>query len=146
LKISDNPIEKKSDIIISIDPGSAKTGIAVMKMDKTLLERKIIQTDQLKFNLKTCIKQYKPAIIIMGNGTWSKKLAPDVTEAVEDIKLQLVNEKHSTERAKLRYFRENPPRGIWKLLPVTMQVPKEPVDDYAAIILAEDYIDSLTIE
>ena len=115
-------------------------------MEKNLLEKKIITTNQLKIYLKACIKQYKPAIIIMGNGTWSKKLKPEIIEAVEGLDLQLVDEKHSTERAKLRYFKENPPRGLWKLLPVTMQVPGEPVDDYAAVILAEDFIDDVLSE
>jgi RNase H-fold protein (predicted Holliday junction resolvase) len=143
MKISDSPANNILKIIISIDPGSAKTGVAVVGSDKTLLEKKIIPTDHLKIYLKACIKHYKPAIIIMGNGTWSKKIKPDVTEAAEGIELQIVNEKHSTERAKIRYFKENPPRGFWKLLPVTLQVPREPIDDYAAIILAEDYIESV---
>ena len=76
----------------------------------------------------------------MGNATWSKRLKPLVKEAAGKIPLKLVNEKHSTERARLRYLKENPPGGLWKLLPITLQVPKEPYDDYAAIILAEDYI------
>jgi hypothetical protein len=113
-------------------------------MDKTVLEKKIILTAHLKIHLQACINRYKPAIIIMGNGTWSRKLRPDIIEVIDDINLLMVNEKHSTERAKLRYFKENPPRGLWKLLPTTMQVPKEPVDDYAAVILAEDYIDSIS--
>lgn len=81
----------------------------------------------------------------MGDGTWSKRVKPEVEEACSGIELRLVNEKHSTERARTRYFEENPPRGLWKLLPVTLQVPGVPIDDYAAIIVAEDYLNSLSL-
>jgi hypothetical protein len=53
-----------------------------------------------------------------------------------------VNEKHSSERARLRYFKETPPRGIWRLIPITLQVPPVPIDDYAAVIVAEDYLEA----
>ena len=39
------------------------------------------------------------------------------------------------------YWREHPPRGLMRLIPVTMQVPPVPVDDYVAVILAERYFD-----
>ncbi len=83
-------------------------------------------------------------MILMGNATWSEKLKPVVRKVSGSIPLKLVDEKHSTERAKLRYFRENPPRGLWKLIPVTLQIPKEPYDDYAAVVFAEDFIDRMT--
>jgi hypothetical protein len=130
-------------LLISIDPGSSKSGLAVMDMDKNVLEKKIVLTSQIEKELRSCIEGYKPDIIIMGNGTWSKRVRPRVEQAAGDIPLLLVDETHSTERAKLRYFKENPPRGLWRLVPVTLQVPKVPIDDYAAIILAEDYLGEL---
>lgn len=103
--------------------------------------QKIVPTGHLKDEVAACLKQYKPGTILMGNATWSKKLKPRVKEAAGTIPLKLVDEKHSTERARLRYLRKNPPGGLWRLLPITLQVPKEPYDDFAAIVLAEDYID-----
>lgn len=112
-----------------------------MKCDKTIVERKIVMTNQIETELSSCINSHKPVIILMGDGTWSKKLRNRVKKVCGDIPFKLVNEKHSTERGRERYFVENPPKGLWKLIPVTMQVPKEPIDDYAAVIMAEDYID-----
>jgi hypothetical protein len=129
------------ETLVSIDPGSCKTGFAVLSFKKEVLLRKIVPTDQVEIFLKACINRYKPAIIIMGTGTWSKKLRPCIEGVIEDIPLVMVDEKHSTERARLLFYKENPPKGLWRLVPITMQVPKEPYDDYAAIILAEDYID-----
>jgi len=131
------------EIFLSIDPGREKCGIAVIKRDKTILYRKIVPTSGLNEEVSSCLKQFKPGIILMGNATWSKRLKPRILKVGKGIPLEMVDEKHSTERAKLRYYEENPPRGLWKLIPVTLQVPKEPYDDYAAIILAEDYIEKL---
>jgi hypothetical protein len=131
------------NLLISIDPGSSKSGLAVMRGDKSVLEKKIVLTSDIEKELGACIQAHKPDIIIMGDGTWSKRVRPRAKQAAGEIPLLLVGEKHSTERAKLRYFKENQPRGLWKLIPVTLQVPKVPIDDYAAIILAEDYLDSL---
>ncbi len=103
--------------------------------------KKIVSTGSLKDEISMCLTHFKPTLILMGNATWSKKLSPRVKEAAGNIPLKLVNEKHSTERARIRYLKEHPPGGLWKLLPITLQVPGEPYDDFAAIVLAEDYID-----
>ena len=103
--------------------------------------KKIVPTGNLKDEISACMTRFKPAVILMGNATWSKKLSPRVKEAAGNIPLKLVDEKHSTERARIRYLKENPPGGLWRLLPITLQVPNEPYDDFAAIVLAEDYID-----
>lgn len=113
----------------------------MIRGDKTVLMKKIVSTGSLKNEIKACLSQFKPSLILMGNATWSKKLKPRVKEAAGGIPLITVDEKHSTERARIRYLKENPPGGLWKLLPITLQVPKEPYDDFAAIVLAEDYID-----
>ena len=34
----------------------------------------------------------------------------------------------------------NPPRGWRRLLPVSMQMPPEPYDDYVAVILAQRFL------
>lgn len=108
--------------------------------------KKIVSTVSLKDEISACLDRFKPTIILMGNATWSKKLRPRVKEAAGSIPLKLVNEKHSTERARIRYLKANPPGGLWKLLPITLQVPGEPYDDFAAIVLAEDYIDGRKAE
>ncbi len=131
--------------LICIDPGTAKSGIAVMRGEGTILEKKVVPTEQLAPEIGSCIRRFKTDIILMGNGTHSRKIRPMVKKAAGEIPLKLVDEKHSTEKARVRYFKENPPRGLWKLIPVTLQVPKVPIDDYAAIIVAEDYIKNIEI-
>lgn len=107
-----------------------------------MLEKRVVPTGELEAEIAACIERHKPDIIVMGDGTWSKRVLPGVTRAAGNIPVALVNEKHSSERARLRYFKETPPRGIWRLIPVTLQVPPVPIDDYAAVIVAEDYLEA----
>mgnify|MGYP000021927567 CR=1 FL=1 len=133
--------ENKKKILISIDPGSAKSGIAVVNYDKTVIERKVIPSGDLEEALKRYIELFSPDVIIIGDGTSSRKIKLLLEECTKNMPLITVNEKFTTEKARMRYFKENPPRGFWKLIPVTLQVPKVPVDDLAAVIMAEEYID-----
>jgi hypothetical protein len=54
----------------------------------------------------------------------------------------LVDEHRSSEQGRRRYFRDNPPRGWRRLLPVGLQTPPRAYDDYVAVILAERYLAS----
>lgn len=129
-------------VILSIDPGKEKCGIAVLIPHKKVSYQTIVSTDHIEDSVKSCIMQYKPDIIIMGNGTWSQRILSSIQKAAGEKPVVLVNEKHSTEKARIRYFDENPPRGFWKLIPRSLQVPNKPYDDYAAVILAEEYPDN----
>jgi hypothetical protein len=137
-----NEAKKKRFSILSIDPGREKCGVAIINNDKNVLFKSIIATARLRDTLKEMISEYSPETVIMGNGTFSKKVKPLVEEVINHSPVILVDEKHSTERGKLLYYKENPPRGLWKLIPVTLQVPEEPYDDFAAIILALDYLEN----
>jgi hypothetical protein len=59
--------------------------------------------------------------------------------------LKVVDEYRTTEEAKKLYWQVNPPKGWRRFLPVTMQVPPEPVDDLVAVILARREIDKGTV-
>ncbi len=50
-----------------------------------------------------------------------------------------VNEAFTSQRARARFLAENQPRGLQRLLPRSLRTPPVPVDDYAAVLLAEDF-------
>lgn len=56
-----------------------------------------------------------------------------------ELSVELVDESSSTLEARSLYFEWNPPKGIWRLIPITMQSPSENYDDYTAIVLAKRY-------
>jgi len=111
------------------------------------VHREVSPTLRLAAAITQLVGQYGPRHVLLGDGTWSRKLRPVVEEALTgagcDVGVRLVNEKHTTERARADYWLTNPPRGLWRLVPLGLQVPREPYDDYAAAVMARDFLESL---
>ncbi|WP_278849936.1 pre-16S rRNA-processing nuclease YqgF [Megamonas funiformis] len=128
-----------NDEILAIDPGREKTGIAILK-NSNVLEHKIINSDELVQIIKSLLEKYIIKTIVMGNGTSSKKKYDLLKREFIDRDIVLINEYRTTDEARKLYFQENPPKGWKKLIPLGMQVPPVPVDDYAAIVIGRKYL------
>ncbi len=128
-----------NDEILAIDPGREKTGIAILK-NSDVLEHKIINSDELVQIIKSLLEKYIIKTIVMGNGTSSKKKYDLLKREFIDRDIVLINEYRTTDEARKLYFQENPPKGWKKLIPLGMQVPPVPVDDYAAIVIGRKYL------
>ncbi len=128
-----------NDEILAIDPGREKTGIAILK-NSDVLEHKIINSDELVQIIKSLLEKYIIKTIVMGNGTSSKKKYDLLKQEFIDRDIVLINEYRTTDKARKLYFQENPPKGWKKLIPLGMQVPPVPVDDYAAIVIGRKYL------
>lgn len=125
--------------ILAIDPGREKTGIAILN-NSDVLEHKIINSEELVQTIKSLLEKYIIKTIIMGNGTSSKKKYDLLKREFMDRDIVLINEYRTTDEARKLYFQENPPKGWKKLIPLGMQVPPVPVDDYAAILIGRKYL------
>jgi hypothetical protein len=75
--------------------------------------------------------------VIVGSGTTSKQVVHELREFLPSLGILVVDEKNTSLQARERYWEHNPRRGLRRLIPSTMQVPPEPVDDFVALILAE---------
>jgi RNase H-fold protein (predicted Holliday junction resolvase) len=126
--------------LIAIDPGRKKCGMVVLNQDLDLIKRDIIPTAEVELLFSVNLEKYPPYIVLMGSGTYSRTLKRRLLPLLGDIPLKLVKEEHSTELARKKYFADHPPRGLSKLLPAGMRVPKEPYDDYAALVVVENYL------
>ena len=128
------------EMIVALDPGREKCGIAVVHKQKGMLMKDVIQTNELTIKIQELITQYNIRQIVIGDGTSSREVKQSLeTIKIEDgpLSISFIDERHSTDEARRRYWVENPPRGLKRLIPITMQVPPKPVDDYVAVILAE---------
>lgn len=125
--------------ILAIDPGREKTGIAILN-NSDVLEHKIINSEELVQTIKSLLEKYIIKTIVMGNGTSSKKKYDLLKREFIDRDIVLINEYRTTDEARKLYFQENPPKGWKKLIPLGMQVPPVPVDDYAAIVIGRKYL------
>jgi RNase H-fold protein (predicted Holliday junction resolvase) len=77
------------------------------------------------------------SMIVVGSGTKSRTVVEALRDAMPSIGILVVDERDTTMQARERYWEHNPRRGWRRILPATMQVPPQPVDDWAAVILAE---------
>lgn len=126
--------------ILAIDPGTDKCGLAIVGLDEGIILREVISRDSLKDRIIHLISEYKADQILLGSGTGSSKAHCDLNTTQVPIPIKLVDESYTTLLARKRYFKEHPPRGIWRLIPTSLQNPREPVDDYVAVILAERWL------
>ena len=129
--------------IAALDPGRDKCGFAVLERSGRVCMQRVIATAALEQEVQAAQLQYGFTQLIEGNGTTSQSARQRLTEALPDLTILVVDEYRTTELAKGEYWKAYPPRGWRRLLPVTMQVPPVPVDDFVAVILARRYLEQM---
>ena len=129
----------EEEIIIAIDPGTKKCGYAVVDSNLSVLQRKVTVTEKITESVKESFIVYKAEKIILGNGTNYKQIEKKLREHFPQLKIILIEEDFSTLEARKKYFKAHPPRGISKLIPLSLRVPPCHYDDFVAVLLAEKY-------
>ena len=129
-------------IILAIDPGRDKCGLAVVCEDGEIIARLVVQTPLLVSMVKNLCRKFSPDIILLGNGTGAKPIWEALQAANLPVPIKSVEESHTSESARKRFVAENPARGWQRFLPRSLRTPDVPYDDYVAIILAERYFAS----
>ena len=135
-----------SFVLLAIDPGRAKCGLAVVRGPADsgeaplCLERQVVATERLTLAVSEILKR-RPEIkrFLLGNATHSAILRRALAETFPQIPLDLVDEHGTSARARVRFVQDNPAPGWRRLLPQGLRSPEAPYDDYAALLLAEDY-------
>jgi hypothetical protein len=122
-------------VVLAVDPGRFKCGVAVCSAQGTLA-RAIVTLDALPAVVSEWQERFGVTEIVVGNRTGSGATMAAVQKAAR-VSVRTVEEAGTTLAARTRYFAEHPPRGWRRLLPLGMQTPPEPYDDYVAVLLAE---------
>jgi RNase H-fold protein (predicted Holliday junction resolvase) len=124
--------------VLGIDPGTRKCGYAVVVAIGTPpLEIGIVETPRLAEVVAELAGRHRLDAIALGSGTH----APPVAGLLGGCGLPIltVDERETTLQARARYFADHPPRGWRRLIPRGMLLPPRPIDDYAALLIAERY-------
>lgn len=127
-------------IFLSIDPGIDKCGLAVIKDSKVVLERKVVTKADFTLEVLGILSKHGISSIIIGSGTGSKEIQKTLLKLDLKSNLIFVPEKNTSQLARQRYWSENKPKGLWKLVPTSLRTPPQPYDDLAAVILAEKFL------
>ena len=131
--------EPDGQVVLAIDPGRCKCGVAVVaKADvPQVLHRAVVETDCISEVICSLCSRYGIDKILLGDGTTSGNISGLAEQCGLEVKI--IDEKLSTVEARKKYFQQNPPRGLRRLIPVSLQTPSVAYDDYVAVILAERY-------
>ena len=124
--------------ILGIDPGTRKAGFAIVSPDGGVIDLGIEPIDALLERARALVAQHTVVTIALGEGTNAVALGQALAEL--GVPVKFVDERETTLRARSLYFADHPPRGWRKLIPLGMQVPPRPIDDYAAVLIARRYL------
>lgn len=128
-----------ASVVIAIDPGRYKVGVAVVERQGKVLYRAVLTVQELQAQLPELCARFRPEGIVVGDGTGWRIIQPMLSSLAAGVPVHVVDESFTSEEARRRYLRENAPRGWRRLLPPWLRVPDQPYDDYVAVILAERY-------
>ncbi len=134
-------------LVLAIDPGSAKCGVALVSgtpghEEFQTVYRAVVEREALSETITRLTSQHAPDVVVIGNGTRHEDVLEELKLATS-APIRVVDEYATTLAARKLYFEENPPSGMRRLIPRSMQTPQVPYDDYVAILLARRYLKAL---
>ena len=127
-------------MILAIDPGKMKCGLAVLDESGNVLERRVLSRGELANQVMLLIPKYRVFTIVIGRGAQGKSVEKELSRLELRVNLIFVSEKDTSWQARQRYWRENRPSGWRRIIPTSLRVPLVPIDDYAAVIIGERYL------
>ncbi len=131
--------------VLGIDPGTRKCGWAVVAaVGAPAVELGIVPSAEITACVLALRARYAFRAVALGRGTSASDVGARFREA--GIPFVLVDERETTLQARRRYFQAHPPRGWRRLVPQGMLLPPCPIDDFAALLIAERYLHSSAAE
>jgi RNase H-fold protein (predicted Holliday junction resolvase) len=125
--------------VLGLDPGTRKCGYALLSsLGAKPLTLGIAPLEGLSERLRELLAATPVTIAAIGRGTNAAAVA-EIARTL-GLQVELVDERETTLLARARYFDDHPPRGWRRLIPRGMLLPGRPIDDYAALLIAERYL------
>ena len=127
-------------MILAIDPGKEKNGLAVLNREGNVLKQEIAPQKEIKETILQLLSKHVISVIVVGRSVFGRELEKTLLRMDIKNNIIFVSEKNSTLEARKRYWKDNRPKGLWRLIPTSLRFPPVPVDDYAAVVLGERYL------
>ncbi len=115
-------------VLVAFDPGR-NVGVAYVSEAGSLLASAVVTVGDLPG-----LDLPAGAVVLVGAGTGRRDVLAAL--AARGLEAVLVDERSTTLDARALYFRDNPPRGLARLVPTGMRYPPRDIDDYAAYAIA----------
>jgi len=125
--------------ILAIDPGRDKLGLAVLNSDGEVLSMETVIRSRFSERIGFLLNEYKPEHVVLGSGTGSDWVN-DVMSSLDVAEVAKLDEAGSTLEARELAWKENPPRGIWKIVPRLFWPIPPDVDGWAAVVIGRRWL------
>ncbi len=125
-------------MILAVDPGNTKCGLAVVTNKSVVVKKLIVNTSRLTGIVNGLCSEFTVSVIVIGDRTNSKEIHSALVSEI-GVPVVMVDEDKSSLEGRYRYVKENT-RGLARILPLGLRIPREPYDDYVAVILAERFL------
>lgn len=126
-------------LILVIDPGADKCGLAVLSRT-SVLRHAVVPAVDLVTIISSWVGQHQIEVVAVGDRTGSGNVRRMLMRSFPTLSVEPVDEGGTTLEARRLYFADHPPRGWRRLIPRSMQLPAGPYDDYAAIAMGRRYL------
>ncbi|HXW77789.1 MAG TPA: hypothetical protein VEJ20_10290 [Candidatus Eremiobacteraceae bacterium] len=104
----------------------------------------VVPTGAIEASIERVVGAGDVAAFCIGHATTSDPLLKLCRSRWPSIPLHVVDETNTTYAARARYYEDHPPRGFARLIPRGLLVPSEPLDGYAALLIAERFLATRT--
>jgi len=131
--MTDGP--SRRTVIIGVDPGRSKCGLAVVYDDGSRKSLAVVPTPEIGDRLDAEVRASDVRAICIGHATGSDSIVALCASRWPAIPRRVVDETNTTLEARRLYYVDHPPRGLWRFIPRGLLVPNEPLDAYAALLI-----------
>ena len=126
-------------MILAIDPGKDKCGLALFNKEGKLLEQKIVRRHDL---FRQIAHYHEAKTLVIGDTANGRAINEELQRHQHQAQIVLFPEQNTTRQAKEAYWQAHPRHGLWKLIPTSLRTTPVPVDDYAAVIIGRNYLNA----
>jgi len=137
--MSPTPSARRRGKYLGIDPGRSKCGFAVVYDDGVRESVEVVATTEIEARIEREVRAGDIEALCVGDATSSGTIVELCASKWPAIPCRIVDETNTSLEARALYFEDHPPKGLWRLVPRGLLVPKGPVDGYAAVLIVERY-------
>jgi len=126
-------------MILALDPGKDKCGLALFNKEGKVVEQKIVKRQELH---RAIVHYHDVPKLVIGDSANGRAIAGELGKLHLKQAIVLFPETNSTWEARKLYWRAHPPKGWRRFVPTSFLSLPVPVDDYAAVIIGQRYLNS----
>jgi RNase H-fold protein (predicted Holliday junction resolvase) len=128
------------EIVLAVDPGRDKAGMAVVSNAHGTLYRCVVSADDCASRGRELAAAHGVHRIVVGDRTGSREVVRALALS-SGLDVITVDEHRSSMEGRQRYLRDHRGKGLSRFVPIGLRTPPEPFDDYVAEILAARYFE-----